>query len=63
MLEHFHLNAVLALLRAHLAQLRRQDGYTTETVIVTALLITAALAAGVIIVAKIMEKAAQISGA
>jgi hypothetical protein len=63
MLAHFHLNAVLALLRAQLAKLQRQDGYTTETVIVTALLIGAAVAAGVIIVAKILEKAAQISGA
>jgi hypothetical protein len=57
---------VLALLRAQVAELRRQgaeDGYTTETLIITALLVAAAVVAGGIIVALIMRKANELSGA
>jgi hypothetical protein len=64
--EIFHLRMVLALLRAHVAELCRQggeDGYTTETLVITALLVAAAVVAGGIIVAVIMRKAAAISGA
>jgi hypothetical protein len=57
---------VLAVLRAQVAELRRQgaeDGYTTETLIITALLVAAAVVAGGIIVALIMRKANELSGA
>ena len=60
------LRMVLALLRAQVAELRRQgaeDGYTTETLIITALLVAAAVVAGGIIVALIMRKANELSGA
>jgi hypothetical protein len=60
------LRMVLAVLRAQLAELRRQgaeDGYTTETLIITALLVAAAVVAGGIIVALIMRKANELSGA
>lgn len=46
-------------LRARIDELRRDPdaGYTTETVVVTALLIVAALAVIAIIVSKVMAKA------
>jgi len=46
-------------LRARLAWLRRQDdaGYTTETVVVIALLVALAIAAIAIIAAKVLAKA------
>lgn len=46
-------------LRARLAWVRRQDdaGYTTETVVVIALLVTLAIAAVGIIAAKVLAKA------
>jgi hypothetical protein len=46
-------------LRARLAAARRTDdaGYTTETVVVTALLVALAIAAVAIIVAKVLAKA------
>ena len=48
-----------AVLRARLAAVRRTRdvGYTTETVVVTALLVALALAAIAIIVAKVIAKA------
>jgi hypothetical protein len=64
--EILQLRMVLALLRAQVAELRRQgaeDGYTTETLIITALLVAAAVVAGGIIVALIMRKANELSGA
>jgi hypothetical protein len=64
--EILQLRMVLAVLRAHVAELRRQgpeDGYTTETLIITALLVAAAVVAGGIIVALIMRKANELSGA
>jgi hypothetical protein len=65
--EILQLRTVLALLRAHVAELRRcqgaEDGYTTETLIITALLVAAAVVAGGIIVALIMRKANELSGA
>ena len=64
--EILQLRTVLALLRAHATELRRQggeDGYTTETLIITALLVAAAVVAGGIIVALIMRKANELSGA
>jgi hypothetical protein len=64
--EILQLRMVLAVLRAHVTELRRQgaeDGYTTETLIITALLVAAAVVAGGIIVALIMRKANELSGA
>jgi hypothetical protein len=64
--EILQLRMVLAVLRAQVADLRRQgaeDGYTTETLIITALLVAAAVVAGGIIVALIMRKANELSGA
>jgi hypothetical protein len=63
--ELLYLKVVLTLLRAHVAELRQhsEDGYTTETLIITAALALAAAAAVVVIVAKIRSKARQISGA
>jgi hypothetical protein len=64
--EILQLRMAVARLRAHVGQLRRQggeDGYTTETLIITALLVAAAVVAGGILVAVIMRKANQISGA
>jgi hypothetical protein len=64
--EILQLRMVLAVLRAQVAELRRQgaeDGYTTETLIITALLVAAAVVAGGIIVALIMRKANELSGA
>ena len=40
-----------------------RTGYTTETLIITALLVAAAVVAGGIIVALIMRKANELSGA
>ena len=54
---------VLTALRARLEGLRRnpEAGYTTETVLVTALLVVAALAIIAIIVAKVIAKANNIN--
>ena len=53
------LRAAAGLLRARLAAVRRTRiaGYTTETVVVTALLVALAIAAVAIIVAKVLAKA------
>ncbi|MGH4029350.1 hypothetical protein ACQB60_10490 [Actinomycetota bacterium Odt1-20B] len=57
----FHLDTLNRLVRARLAEARRQArsdaGYTTETIIVTALLTVLALAVIGIIVAKVTAKA------
>lgn len=52
-----------AALRDRIGELRRnpEAGYTTETVVVTALLIVAALAVVAIIVAKVTAKANSIN--
>jgi Na+-driven multidrug efflux pump len=53
------LRAAASVLRARLAAARRtrDAGYTTETVVVTALLVALAIAAVAIIVAKVLDKA------
>ena len=51
------LRAAWAMLRTRAAAVRRDDGYTTETVIVTALLIALALTAVAIITTKVLAKA------
>jgi len=53
------LRAAAGLLRARLTAVRRtrDAGYTTETVVVTALLVALAIAAVAIIVAKVLAKA------
>jgi fatty acid desaturase len=53
------LRLAAAALRARLAQARREPdaGYTTETVVVVALLVAMALAAVAIITAKVIAKA------
>jgi len=53
------LRAAACVLRARLAAARRvgDAGYTTETVVVTALLVALAIAAIAIIVAKVIAKA------
>jgi hypothetical protein len=50
-------------LRARLAELRRNPdaGYTTETVVITALLVVAALTVVTIIVGKVVTKANSIN--
>ncbi|WWR54865.1 hypothetical protein V1460_06155 [Streptomyces sp. SCSIO 30461] len=57
----FHLDALAGLARAHVADARRHlrsdAGYTTETIVVTALLATLALAVVGIIVGKVLTKA------
>jgi hypothetical protein len=56
------LTARVRVLAARLAQLRRSEkGYSTETVIVTALLAAAAIAVIGIIVAKVTSKASSIN--
>lgn len=56
-----YLFVIIGSLRARLAQLRADErGYTTETVLVTALLVAAALAVIAIIVAAITRKAGEI---
>ena len=54
---------VLTALHARLEELRRhpEAGYTTETVLVTALLVVAALTIVAIIVAKVIAKANSIN--
>ena len=54
---------VLTVLRARVEELQRhpEAGYTTETVLVTALLVVAALAIIAIIVAKVIAKANSIN--
>ena len=53
------IRATAGMLRARLAAARRtrDAGYTTETVVVTALLVALAIAAIAIIVAKVLDKA------
>jgi small-conductance mechanosensitive channel len=53
------LRATASVLRARLAAARRtrDAGYTTETVVVTALLVALAIAAIAIIVTKVLNKA------
>jgi uncharacterized membrane protein YjgN (DUF898 family) len=57
----FPLDTLARLVRAHLAEVRRHArsdaGYTTETIVVTALLAILALAVVGIIVAKVTAKA------
>lgn len=57
----FHPNVLARLVRAHLSQIRRHTrsdaGYTTETIVVTALLAILALAVVGILVAKVTAKA------
>lgn len=52
-----------AVLRARLAAARgtRDAGYTTETVVVTALLVALAIAAIAIVVSKVLAKASGLS--
>jgi len=56
---HGYLRLAAALLRTRLAEARRNRdaGYTTETVLVIALLVALALAAIAIITAKVLAKA------
>ncbi|AOR31037.1 hypothetical protein BFF78_08270 [Streptomyces fodineus] len=60
----FQLDLLARLVRAHLAELRRQArsdaGYTTETIVVTALLAILGLTVVGIIVAKVTAKANSI---
>ncbi|WP_035277685.1 hypothetical protein [Actinokineospora spheciospongiae] len=53
------LQAVWTVLRARWEELRRRPeaGYSTETVLVTALLVVAALAVIAIVIAKVTDKA------
>jgi hypothetical protein len=56
------LHIVLARIRAELQRLREDDGgYSTETVLVTALLVALAIAVIAIIAVKVTEKANGIS--
>ncbi len=55
------LKALLVQLRARLAALSREGGYSTETVIVTAVLLAAALTAVGYIANKIIKKAKGLS--
>jgi hypothetical protein len=55
------LKALLDQLRARLASLDREAGYSTETVIVTALLVVAAITALGYITTKIISKAKGLS--
>jgi hypothetical protein len=55
------LEALLLQLRAHLASIDGEGGYSTETVIVTALLVVAAITALGYITAKIISKAKGLS--
>jgi len=54
-----YLRLILAVLRARIAEVRREGdaGYTTETVVVIALLVALAIAAIAIITAKVLAKA------
>jgi hypothetical protein len=65
--EILYLRAFLALLRGHLAELRRQDpvagSFSVETAIIAGLLALAAAGLVAVIVSKIAEKQALISGA
>ncbi|KOX19287.1 hypothetical protein ADK67_34010 [Saccharothrix sp. NRRL B-16348] len=56
---HSHMEALWTILQARWETLRREPdaGYSTETVLVTALLVLAALAVVAIVVAKVTEKA------
>jgi hypothetical protein len=57
----FHLDTLARLARAHMADVRRHlrsdAGYTTETIVVTALLAVLALTVVGIIAAKVLGKA------
>ncbi|RLK61917.1 hypothetical protein [Actinokineospora cianjurensis] len=53
-----HLAVLVARIRANWQRLRKdENGYSTETVLVTALLVVLALAALAILAAKVTEKA------
>lgn len=60
---HNHWEALWTTLKArwHLLHREPEAGYSTETVLVTALLVVAALAVIAIIIAKVTEKAAGIT--
>jgi hypothetical protein len=64
--EIIHLRAVLAMLRDHLAALRRQGSeagsFSVETAIIAGLLALAAAGLAVVIYNKVQQKQAQISG-
>ncbi len=64
LMSHPRLRALAATLRNHTALVRRQArgdaGYTTETIVVTALLVVLALTVVGIIVAKVLAKAHSI---
>ena len=51
------LRLIAAMLRERLARLRSDEGYTTETVVVTALLVALAIAAVALIANKVRAKA------
>ncbi|MCI2420083.1 hypothetical protein MOQ72_21815 [Saccharopolyspora sp. K220] len=54
---------VFATVRARIAEIRADErGYSTETVLVTALLVAAALAVMAIIIAAVTRKAGEIGG-
>lgn len=58
-----YLTVIVATVRARIDQIRADErGYSTETVLVTALLVAAALAVIAIIVAAITRKANEIGG-
>ena len=61
MLTYIHL--VIATIRARIADIRADErGYSTETVLVTALLVAGAIAVLAIIVAAVTRKANEIGG-
>jgi hypothetical protein len=55
------LTALIALIRARTRALHGEDGYSTEAVVVIALLVAMAIAAVAIISAKVLSKANSIS--
>jgi hypothetical protein len=57
-----YLHTLATVLRARLAQARHNDGgYTTETVVVIALLVALAIAAIALISAKVLAKAGSLN--
>lgn len=58
-----YLTVIVVTVRARIAEIRADErGYSTETVLVTALLVAAALAVIAIIVAAVTRKANEIGG-
>ncbi|MBA4867286.1 hypothetical protein H1V43_39660 [Streptomyces sp. PSKA54] len=57
----FNLDSLARRMRAHLAEVRRKArgdaGYTTETIVVTALLVVLGMTVVGIVIAKVMAKA------